>query len=338
MSDKKANLPDKMKAVVIYDIGGPEMLKLEKRKIPKAKKGKTLVRVRAFGLNRSEMFTRIGHSRGVVSFPRILGIECVGEIVDCPSGKYQAGRQAAVIMGGLGRAFDGSYAEYTLVPDEIIIPFHSALPWEVLGAVPEMCQTANGSLETSLQLQAGEVLLIRGGTSSVGITSAQLAKIKGCTVFSTTRTQAKATALKSIGVDQVIIDDGKIAPKVRSILPQGVDKVLELVGGNGIRDSLKCVRKHGIVCQTGYLSNNWRIDGFSPLGEIPSSVYLTSYAGDNNDLSSELLQTFLDNIAARKLDVKIDRVFKLDEIVEAHRYMEANKARGKLVVVNESEP
>jgi NADPH:quinone reductase-like Zn-dependent oxidoreductase len=165
--------------------------------------------------------------------------------------------------------------------------------------------------------------------------AAQLAKIKGCTVFSTTRNQGKADILRSIGVDQVIVDGGEIAPKIKSIIPNGVDKVLELVGGNGIRDSLKCVRKHGIVCQTGYLSNNWRIDGFSPLGEIPSSVYLTSYAGGNNDLSPELLQAFLDNIAERKLDIKIDTVFKLDEIVEAHRYMENNKASGKLVVLNE---
>lgn len=324
-----------MKAVVIYEEGGPEVLKLEQRDVPVAVEGKTLIRVRSFGLNRSEMFTRLGHSKGKVFFPRILGIECVGEVADCPSGKYKTGQQAAVIMGGFGRAFDGSYAEYTLVPDEIIIPFHSDLPWEVLGAVPEMCQTANGSLEISLQLQAEDTLLIRGGTSSVGITAAQLAKIKGCTVFSTTRNPAKADVLKAIGVDQVIVDQGEIAAAVRALLPGGVDKVLELVGGNGIRDSLKCVRKHGIVCQTGYLSNQWRIDGFSPLGEIPSSVYLTSYAGENKDLSPELLQAFLDNIALGKLDVQIDRVFQLDEIVEAHEHMENNRAKGKLVVLND---
>ena len=179
MSEKHLNHPAKMKGVVIYEEGGPDVLKLEQREVPIAVEGKTLIKVRAFGLNRSEMFTRLGHSRGKVFFPRILGIECVGEIADCPSGKYEAGQQVAVIMGGLGRAFDGSYAEYTLVPDDIIIPFDSDLPWEVLGAVPEMCQTSNGSLEISLQLQPEETLLIRGGTSSVGITAAQLAKIKG---------------------------------------------------------------------------------------------------------------------------------------------------------------
>jgi NADPH:quinone reductase-like Zn-dependent oxidoreductase len=326
-------MKDKMKAVVIYEEGNPEMLKIEQRAIPTPEMGKTLIQIKAFGLNRSERYTRLGHSKHVVKFPRILGIECVGIVSACPSGKYNIGQQAAVIMGGLGRTFDGSYAEYTLVPDNLVIPFQSNLPWEIIGAVPEMFQTANGSLEKSLQLKSTDTLLIRGGTSSVGMMAAQLAKIKGATVFSTTRSPKKIEALKAIGVDKVIIDQGEIAPKIKELTGNGVDKVLELVGGNGIRDSLKCVRKYGIVCQTGYLSNQWRIDGFSPLGEIPSSVYLTSYAGGNGDLTSEMLQSFLDNIEQGKANVQIDTVFKLDGIAEAHRYMDNNKAKGKLVVL-----
>ena len=195
-----------------------------------------------------------------------------------------------------------------------------------------MCQTASGSLVQSLQLKSTDVLLVRGGTSSVGMTAAQLAKNMGCIVFSTTRSERKKAALEAIGVDEIIIDDGEIAHKVKAILPSGVDKVLELVGGNGIRDSLKCTKKGGIVCQTGYLSNQWRIDGFSPLGEIPSGVYLTSYAGGNNDLPSNLLQDFINQVENGSLQLQIDKVFKIDAIVEAHRYMESNRAAGKLVV------
>lgn len=321
-----------MKAVVIYEVGGPDMLKLEDRPIPQIEPGKVLIQVRAFGLNRSEMFTRLGHSKGKVSFPRVLGIECVGIVKESHSGNFSSGQQVAVIMGGLGRQFDGSYAEYTLVPEDIVIPFSSSLDWSILGAIPEMCQTASGSLEQSLQLKAGEILLVRGGTSSVGITAAQLAKNKGCIVYSTTRSMSKADRLKEIGVDEIIIDDGEIAAKVKNLTSSGVDKVLELVGGNGIRDSLKCVKRGGIVCQTGYLSNQWRIDGFSPLGEIPSGVYLTSYAGGNTDLPPNLLQQFIDQVENGSLQIQIDKVFRLDQIVEAHTYMEANKASGKLVV------
>ena len=322
-----------MKAIVIYETGGPEVLKLEERAIPSLESGKVLIQVKAFGLNRSEMFTRLGHSKGKVVFPRVLGIECVGVVADSGSDKFTKGQQVAAIMGGLGRQFDGGYAEYAIVPEEIVIPFTSNLNWSVLGAIPEMCQTANGSLEQSLQLVSTDVLLIRGGTSSVGITAAQRAKNKGCTVFSTTRSLAKADVLKKIGVDEIIIDEGSIEAKVRNLLPVGVDKVLELVGGNGIRDSLRCVRQGGMVCQTGYLSNQWRIDGFSPLGEIPSGVYLTSYAGENSNLPPNLLQEFIDQVQDKSLDVKIDKVFKLEEIVEAHQYMESNKAFGKLVVL-----
>ncbi|KAA3636532.1 MAG: NADPH:quinone reductase [Bacteroidetes bacterium] len=322
-----------MKAVVIYEVGGPEVLKLEDRPIPHLEAGKVLIQVKAFGLNRSEMFTRLGHSKGKVFFPRILGIECVGIVKECHSGNFSPGQQVAVVMGGLGRQFDGSYAEYTLVPEEIVIPFTSSLDWPTLGAIPEMCQTASGSLEQSLQLKAGETLLIRGGTSSVGITAAQLAKNKGCIVYSTTRSMSKANKLMDIGVDEIITDDGEIAPKIKALSPSGVDKVLELVGGNGIRDSLKCVKRGGIVCQTGYLSNQWRIDGFSPLGEIPSGVYLTSYQGGNADLPPNLLQQFIDQVEKGSLQIQIDQVFKLDQIVEAHSYMESNKASGKLVVV-----
>ena len=305
---------------------------MEERETPSIEPGKVLIEIKAFGLNRSEMFTRIGHSRGVVQFPRVLGIECVGIVKKSGSSQFSEGQQVAAIMGGMGRKFDGSYAEYTLVPESIVIPFTSKLDWPMLGAVPEMCQTAYGSLEHSLQLKKTDTLLIRGGTSSVGMTAAQLAKNKGCVVYSTTRNMHKAEALREIGVDEIIVDDGEIAEKVKAINPSKVDKVLELVGGNGIRDSLKCVKPGGIVCQTGYLSNQWRMDGFSPLGEIPSGVYLTSYAGENSDLPPELLQEFIDQIESNSLKIKIDKVFDLDQIVEAHAYMESNRASGKLVV------
>lgn len=326
------NLPCTMRVVVIHEVGGPEVLRLEQRPVPTASTGEVLIRIKAFGLNRSEMFTRLGHSKKVVTFPRVLGIECTGVVVACPSGSFEIGQQVAVIMGGLGRQFDGGYADYTLVPESLAIPFRSELPWQVIGAVPEMCQTASGSLNAALDLQPGESLLVRGGTSSVGMTAAQLAKLKGCTVLATTRSEKKRARLRGMGVDHVVIDQGEIAPAVRELIPAGVDKVLELVGGDGIRDSLRCCRPRGIVCQTGYLSNEWRMNGFSPLGEIPSTVRLTAYSGGNDDLSAAELQSFLDNVASGALRLPLDRVFRLEEIVEAHAYMEDNRAAGKLVV------
>ena len=108
-----------MKAAVIYQPGGPQQLLLEHRPIPQPGEGQVLVKVKAFGLNRSELMTRKGLSPGV-SFPRILGIECVGEVVEDTSGLWSPGQKVAAFMGGMGRDFDGSYAEFAVLPRSIL--------------------------------------------------------------------------------------------------------------------------------------------------------------------------------------------------------------------------
>src|SRR5271156_2066028 len=105
-----------MQAVVVHEPGGPEVLKLEERPIPDPSSGWVLIRVRAFGLNRSELITRAGGSGDAVRFPRVLGIECAGEVVEAPGSDLRRGERVIAAMGGMGRDFDGGYAQYTLVP------------------------------------------------------------------------------------------------------------------------------------------------------------------------------------------------------------------------------
>lgn len=321
-----------MKAVIVREAGPPEVLKIEEIPIPKPKEGWVLIRIKAFGLNRSEMFTRQGHSPNV-KFPRVLGIECVGVIEDANRTNFQNGQKVAAIMGGMGREFDGGYAEYTCVPQTNVFPLETDLCWETVGAIPEMFQTAYGSLTAGLDVKVGQTLLIRGGTSSIGMSATALAKNMGLKVVSTTRNPDKMELLKEHGVDEVIIDDGTIAPKLREIFPDGVDRVLELVGTATMRDSLKCAGPGGIVCMTGILGNAWTLKEFTPMGDIPHTVRLTVYTGEAKDLSAGLLQEFVDGVASGKNQIKIDRTFAIDEIVEAHRYMESNQASGKLVVL-----
>ena len=129
-----------MKAVVIERPGPPEVLSLQERSVPEPKPGWVLIRIRAFGLNRSELFTRQGHSPSV-TLPRILGIEAVGEVVAAPGTELSPGQTVATAMGGMGRKFDGSYAEYTCVPARQVQTLETTLDWPTLAALPEMIQT-----------------------------------------------------------------------------------------------------------------------------------------------------------------------------------------------------
>jgi NADPH:quinone reductase-like Zn-dependent oxidoreductase len=324
-----------MRAVVLDAPGPPEALALRELPRPTPAPGWVLIEVKAFGLNRSELHTRLGLAEGV-TFPRVLGIEAVGVVAEAPGGEFAPGQQVAAMMGGMGRVFDGGYAEYTCVPAAVVIPFASDLEWATLGAVPEMLQTAYGSLTVGLDARPGQSLLIRGGTSSVGMAAAILAKDRGLTVLSTTRRRDRLGALEAIGVDHPILDSGEIAPAVRALIPDGVDLALELVGTPTLPDTLRSTRVHGVVCFTGMLSNEWTVPDFYPIGYLPNGVRLSAYGGEAADLPAPVLQSFLDAVAAGRLTVPIDRTYALDEIAAAHADMEAGNAAGKLVVLTTS--
>lgn len=138
-------MTETMRAVVLDAPGPPDALTIREIPIPAPVAGDVLIAVKAFGLNRSELHTRLGLAVGV-TFPRVLGIEATGLVAACPGGEFAVGQQVVAMMGGMGRVLDGGYAEYTSVPASQVIAFTSTLDWAILGAVPEMLQTSYGSL------------------------------------------------------------------------------------------------------------------------------------------------------------------------------------------------
>ncbi len=320
-----------MKAIVIHNAGGPENFVIEERPLPRPKTGEVLVKIKAFGLNRSELMTRKGYSPNV-QFPRVLGIECVGEVIEDATSELKKGQKVAAFMGGMGRDFDGSYAEYGVFPKSILMPFESTLSWSVLGALPEMFQTVYGSLHLALKIKSDETLLIRGGSSSIGLLAAQMASKAGLKVISTTRDTNKEAYLLSNGATNVIIDNGLISETVRQIVPQGVDKALELVGTNTLPNTLACVKQGGIVCMAGMLSEQWSFQHFAPMEIIPPTVSLTTYDSGAVRVHAGIFQAFVRDIENQTIPMVNHVVFPFHEIVAAHRLMESNKASGKIVM------
>ena len=282
------------------------------------------------------MFTRQGHSP-TVKFPRILGIEATGVIEEVSGNedRLKEGDVVATAMGGMGRDFDGGYAEYTVVPASQVQILKSAdhVSWEMLGALPEMMQTTWGALFKALRLQKNDRLLIRGGTTSVGLAAAAIAKSQGTFVAATTRKAEREKLLRANGAEQVFIDNGTIADQVKQ--SGKFNKVLEMVGVTTLRDSLQCVDEGGIVCMVGSVSGKWAFDDeFSPMVSIPTAVSLTAYHSSAKAFVETPLDEIVEQLGTGRVQSLIGKVFVgLDKINEAHRCMDEDKAGGKIVVL-----
>ena len=317
-----------MKAVKIYQAGGPEQLIYQDVPTPDIKEGWSLVKIKGFGINHSEIFTREGKSPSV-QFPRILGIECVGEVAQSSTPALAVGQKVVSIMGEMGRAFDGSYAEYVLLPNEQIYPVHTDLDWTTLAAIPETYYTAFGSLQ-QLRIAPQDRVLVRGAGSGVGIAFARLLKAQfpHVVLHGSTRNPAKATRLQAVGFDGVITEaDGKLQTDQR------YDKILELVGPATLRDSFSHINEHGIVCNTGQLGNIWYVNDFDPIMELKNNSYLTAFYSGN--VSQAKLDAMFDYIRQFNVKILIERMFTLEQVPEAHRFLQSADGFGKVVVVNE---
>ncbi len=321
-----------MRAVVVGRAGGPDVLELrDDWPRPPAEEGRVLIRVMAFGLNRGELFTRLGHSP-TVRFPRVLGIECAGVVEAAPGTAFAPGQKVVATTGGMGRRRDGSYAEFVSAPAASVHAVETGLDWPSLAAVPEAFHTAWGALEPALGISAGETLLIRGGTSAVGLVAADWARVRGLEVLATSRGVAKQARMRAFGVRHAVVDGGRVAPAVREIAADGVDRMLDLVGTAALADSLACVRTGGTLCMAGILGGEWTLREFSPGEEIPSTTKFTWFSSEATPMDAGALRSYLEGLENGVYRNPLDKIFRLEDVREAHAWMEASRACGKIVI------
>ncbi|MBE6485659.1 MAG: Zn-dependent oxidoreductase [Methanosphaera stadtmanae] len=325
-----------MKAIVLEKTCEADELEITEIEIPKITPEHVLVKVNAFGINRSEIILREYEAdEDYIHLPVVPGIECVGTVIDSMSDEFKVGDKIISLMGGMGRSFNGSYEEYVSLPIKNTFKLNKEickkLSTEEIAAIPETYFTSYGSLFECLQLSPEDTLLIRGGTSATGLISLSLAKAIGCEVITTSRSNEKIAVLLAHGADYVLIDDGNISKKIKEIYPNGVSKVLELVGPRTMADSLESLSLQGICCVTGILGNIEHIDRFDPIKDIPNGKYLTSFF--SNYPTQHIINKIFEYVLEYDLKPPISKVFNsLDDISAAHKLMESNNAQGKIIV------
>ena len=323
-----------MQAMVISQFGGPEQLVLTAIPTPTPEKDEVLIKVKAFGINRAELYMRRGLFGEVTP---VSGIECVGQVEYDPSGTLQPGQTVATITGGMGRTRNGSYAEYTCVPLRNVYPLETALDWATLAAIPESYATAWSCLFANLRISAGQVLFVRGGTSALGQAAINSAKQEGVTVFTSTRSESKVALLAELGASRVLIENGNLSEAARAFSPDGIDGVLDLIGNSTLLDSLRMARKGGRVCVAGFLGSSEPI-AFDWLAHMPFGVDVNAFAsllfGTKDFPHSDVpMQEIVDRVANGIYKTRPVKVFPFEQLPDAHRLMESNSANGKIVVV-----
>ncbi len=323
-----------MRAIVIKRYGGPGVLAIEERPEPTAEPGHAVIEVKAFGLNHAEIYFRKGAWGDVAE---ITGIECVGRVKADADGRFTPGQKVMALVGGMGRSINGSYAELVKVPHSNIVAVESDLAWEALAAIPESYATAWTSLVGILGLAKDQVVAIRGATSALGQAAVNIAAQAGARVIATTRNPARTALLESLGAREVLLESRELAKRVRERHPDGIEAVLDIVGNTTILDSLGMLRRGGRACLVGFLGGGGPLT-LEPVFQMPSGTHLSIFASalvtgtPAFPLAEIPFQSIVGRVAEGTYKAKPARVFRFEDIREAHRLMEANEAGGKIVV------
>ncbi|WP_428650894.1 NAD(P)H-quinone oxidoreductase [Roseibium sp.] len=328
------NLPDSMSAVAISEPGGPEVLKLEERPLPEPGPGEILIRVAAAGVNRPDVLQRKGAYPPPKGASDLPGLEVSGEVVALGAGadRHRIGDKVAALCPG------GGYAEYCKVPQGHALPVPLGLLMTEAAALPETFFTVWTNVFDRCGLKSGERFLVHGGTSGIGTTAIQLAKAFGAEVFTTVGSAEKAEAVRKLGADHAINYREQVFEKAVLELTggEGVDVILDMVGGDYVERNWKAAAVEGRICQIATLNGISENVNFSRL-MVKRLTHTGSTLRPRSDafktaIAESLKEKVWPLIESDKIGPVMDSTFPLGEAAEAHRRMESSGHIGKIVL------
>lgn len=323
-----------MRAIVITQSGGPEVLTLTDLPDPTPAKGEVKVRLKAAGINRADVMQRMGHYPSPVDAPPdIPGLEYAGIIESLGQGvsDLNVGDRVFGLAGG------GTYAECVVVNANTVSPIPDNLSFVEAAAVPEAFVTAYDAMISQCRLQSGETVLIHAVGSGVGLAAIQIANLIGAGTIGTARTESKIHEAKKRGLEHgIVVEHGQFAAEVKKHRESGVEVVLELVGGHYLSEDVHCAANKGRIIIVGLMAGlRCELDMGAVLRKRLNirGTTLRMRPLEEKIIAAKILSNNLVPLFAKKLlKPEVDKVLPLAKASEAHTIMESNKNFGKIVL------
>lgn len=330
-----AGLPSNMTYIAHGEGGGPEVMVPATGPVPRPAAGEVLVRVMAAGVNRPDVQQRKGLYPPPPGASPVLGLEIAGEVVALGDGvsRFAIGDRVCALVNG------GGYAEYCTVPATQALPWPEGFDAIQAAAVPENLFTVWANLFGHGRLAAGETVLVHGGTSGIGVTAIKLAKAFGARVFATAGSPEKCAAILSFGADAAIdYRQQDFAAEVKRLAPEGVDVVLDMVGGDYFQRNLRCLAKDGRLVLIAFLGGHEveKAD-IRPIMikrlTVTGSTMRPRTAAEKGEIADALEQDVWPLLAKGELAPVIHATFPLAEAAAAHALMESSTHIGKIILL-----
>jgi NADPH:quinone reductase len=327
-------MSEEMRAVVIREPGGPEVLELRRVPVPEPGAGEVRVRVATSGLNRADLLQRRGRYPVPPGSPKdIPGLELAGTVDAVGEGvtTWSVGDEVMGILGG------GGYAECAISPASTLVAVPAGVTPADAGALPEVYMTAYDAAFLQEGLARGETLLVHAVGSGVGTAAVQLARRIGARVIGTSRTPQKLELAREVGLDEPVLADDAWPERVLDLTEgRGVDVVLDLVGGPYLEGNQRVIAQRGRHIVVGVPGGSDATISLRTLmgrrASIRGTVLRARSLPEKEALAEAFTREVLPGFAAGELRPVIDRSFPAEEAREAHRYMEENRNFGKILL------